>query len=252
MRLWSRPLAVVAFLFTPLYAQLISRPVPPADAVERGQRTFVATCGFCHGASAKGGQGGPDLVRSPVVLDDENGDRVGPVILKGRPDKGMPAFSMNPAQIADIAAFLRERTQAAIDRRAYKLQDIVTGDAKAGQSYFAAKCATCHSPSGDLAGIAARYQPAALQARFLYPRGRVSKPTQVTVTLPSNLSMTGTLELIDDFTIGLRDSEGYYHSWSREGVRVEMRDPLAEHANLLRQYSDADMHNLLAYLVTLK
>jgi mono/diheme cytochrome c family protein len=242
----------VAVLFAPLYGQLISRPVPPKDAVERGQRAFVATCGFCHGASAKGGESGPDLVRSPLVLDDESGDQVGPVILKGRPEKGMPSFSMTPAQIADIASFLRERTQAAIDRRAYALQDIVTGDAKAGQAYFTAKCAACHSPTADLAGIANRFQPAALQARFLYPRGRGLRPSQVTVTLPSNQSMSGTLERIDDFTVGLRDSEGYYHSWPREGARVEIRDPLAEHANLLRQYTDADMHNVLAYLVTLK
>ena len=62
-------------------AQLITRPIPAAEAVERGQKAFVAACGFCHGAGAKGGESGPDLVRSPMVLDDENGDQIGPVIL---------------------------------------------------------------------------------------------------------------------------------------------------------------------------
>jgi mono/diheme cytochrome c family protein len=253
-----RAVAVLIFAATVarMDAQLISRPVPPADAVVRGQKQFVTSCGFCHGATAKGGESGPDLVRSPILLDDENGDHVGPVILNGRPDKGMPSFSMTPAQISDIAAFLRERTQAAINRREYKILNIVTGDAAAGRAYFngAGKCGACHSPTGDLAGIGRKYEPVALQTRFLYPgRGPVAqrKPSQVTVTTPAGQSVAGTLENIDDFTVGLRDSEGYYHSWPREGVKVDIRDPYSAHLELLRQYTDADMHNLLAYLVTL-
>jgi cytochrome c oxidase cbb3-type subunit III len=252
----KRAVIVAAFTLGVVNAQLITRPVPPADAVERGQKQFVASCGFCHGATAKGGESGPDLVRSAIVLDDENGDHLGPVILKGRPDRGMPAFTMTQAQISDIAAFLRERTQAAINRREYKIVNIVTGNAAAGKAYFngAGKCSACHSPTGDLAGIGKKYEPVALQSRFLYPgRGPIAqrKPSQVTVTLPSGQSASGTLENIDDFTIGLRDSEGYYHSWTREGAKVEIRDPYAAHAELLRQYTDADMHNVLAYLVTL-
>src|SRR5215471_11687246 len=92
--------------------QLLSRPVPSAEAVQRGEKQFVAACGFCHGANAKGGEGGPDLVRSVLVLDDENGDKIGPVILRGRVDKGMPAFSFTPAEVSDLATFLRSRTQA--------------------------------------------------------------------------------------------------------------------------------------------
>ena len=167
----------------------------------------------------------------------------------------MPQFSMTAAQVSDIAAFLRSRTQAAINRRDYKLQDLVTGDAKAGQSYFngAGKCNTCHSPAGDLAGIAKKFEPVALQARFLYPaRGGAKKPTDVTVTLPSGQTATGILISIDDFTVVMRDAEGYSHSWSREGAKVDVRDPYTAHADLLRQYSDADMHNILAYLVTLR
>jgi mono/diheme cytochrome c family protein len=238
-----------------LEGQLITRPVPPADAVERGQKAFVMACGFCHGATAKGGESGPDLVRSPIVLDDENAETIGPVILKGRPDRGMPAFALPATQVSDIAAFLRSRTQAAINRREYKLQNIVTGDAKAGQAFFngAAKCNTCHSPSGDLAGVGKKYEPVVLQMRFLYPaRGPQRKPTEVTVTPPSGKPVSGTLENIDDFTIGMRDAEGAYRSWGRESVKVEIRDPYAAHAELLKKYTDTDMHNLLAYLVTLK
>jgi cytochrome c oxidase cbb3-type subunit 3 len=244
---------------------LISRDVPDPVAVERGQRNFVARCGFCHGSNANGGESGPDLIRSVVALNDEGGDKIGPVIRSGRPDKGMPAFPMSDDQIKDIAAFLRSRQQAAIDRNTYTIQNIVTGDAKKGQAYFngAGRCNTCHSPTGDLAGVATKYDPVALQSRFLYPgarrprRGEGPPPktiaTPVTVTLASGQSITGTLEYIDDFNVSLRDASGDYRSFARDaGVKVDVRDPLAAHEELLKKYTDDDMHNLVAYLVTLK
>jgi len=238
--------------------QLITRPVPPKEAVERGKAAFVQTCGFCHGTNAKGGDGGPDLVRSPIVLDDEQGDQIGPVILKGRADRGMPAFSMTRDQITDIAAFLRERTQAALNRGDYKTQNIVTGDAKAGRTYFNGdgKCNSCHSPTGDLARVGAKYDQEKLQERSLYPRPRDPqvKLTRVTVTRAGAPPISGILERMDDFVVGFRDGEGYYHSFWRDdaAVKIEIQDPLSAHADLLRRYSDADMHNILAYLVTLK
>ena len=238
---------------------LISRAVPDAAAVERGQKIFVGNCGFCHGTTAQGGDSGPDLVRSALALDDERGDKIGPVIEQGRPGKGMPAFHLPPDQIQDIAAFLRSRQQAAIDRNAYSILNIVTGDREKGREYFngAGRCHSCHSPTGDLAGIAKKYDAVALQSRFLYPRPRPSDTqpirSQVTVTLGSGQSFSGTLEYLDDFDVALRDSSGDYHSFSRDAhLKVEVHDPLAVHAELLKKYSDADMHNILAYLVTLK
>lgn len=240
---------------------LISRAVPDPAAVERGQKLFVADCGFCHGSKANGGENGPDLVRSVLALRDEGGDQIGPVILKGRPDKGMPAFAFTSAQIRDIAAFLRARQQAAINRTAYKIQNVVTGDAKKGEAYFESKCGSCHSPEGDLKGIADKYDAVALQSRFLYPESHARRggaglkriPTPVTVTLASGRKVSGELEYIDDFNVALRDSSGEYHSYERgAGVKVEVKDPLAGHLALLKQYTDQDMHNLTAYLVTLK
>src|ERR1700680_709636 len=130
---------------------LISRAVPDAAAVERGQKTFSANCSFCHGANAQGGDTGPDLVRSPLALDDERGDKIGPVIEQGRTSEGMPAFRLPSDQIQDIAAFLRSRQQAAIDRNAYTILNVVTGDRQKGREYFngAGRCNTCHSPTGD-------------------------------------------------------------------------------------------------------
>jgi cytochrome c oxidase cbb3-type subunit 3 len=258
-RLLQSGVSVVAVLWAlPVSAQLISRPVPPADAVERGRQQFVIQCGGCHGSDARGDDNGPDLVRSVIVLDDEQGSLIGPVLRKGFPNDGMPAFDPSDAQIQDLAAFLRERTQAAINRNAYPLQNLLTGNAKDGEAFFkgAGRCNTCHSATGDLAGLASRFQAAQLQTRFLYPRGgrggALAKPTTVTVISHTGPVVSGTLEFMDDFTVGLRDAEGYYHSFTRDAVKVDIQDPLAAHVQLLKQYTDKDMHDVLAYLVTLK
>lgn len=196
-------------------------------------------------------------MRSELALDDDKGDKIGPVVLQGRPGKGMPAFHLPSDEILDLAAFLRSRQQAAIDRNAYAILNVVTGSAEKGREYFEAHCSRCHSPTGDLAGIGKKYDPVALQSRFLYPRAPVEDPrraeSKVTVTLPSGQTFSGTLEYLDDFDVALRDASGEYHAFSREGrIKVEVHDPLAAHAELLARYTDADMHNILAYLVTLK
>src|SRR5882757_5335966 len=144
---------------------------PDPAAAERGKKVFGPTCGFCHGADAAG-KSAPDLIRSQLVLHDEGGNLIGPVIRSGRPDRGMPAFpALTNQQIADIATFLRLRKQETSNRFGYVIQGIVTGNAKAGAAYFngEGQCSTCHSPGGDLAGIAKRYEPADLQRRFLAP-----------------------------------------------------------------------------------
>ena len=238
-------------------------PVDP-KAVDRGKRQFVASCGFCHGANATGGESGPDLVRSVLVAHDRGGDLIGQVVLNGRADKGMPKFNMTKAQVEDIAEFLHVKAQEKSNRGAYQIQNVVTGNPTAGQAYFAGHCASCHSPTGDLAHVAERYDPVTLQARFLYPRGRARRgpgqqqaviPVKVTVTQPDGKTVSGTLVHLDDFNISLRDSEGEFHSWLRDrkpGLKITMDDPLAKHAELLDEYTDQDMHNIVAYLETLK
>ena len=152
------------------------RSTPPTDpaAVERGQKLLVDQCGFCHGANARGGSGGPDLTRSTLVQTDEDGKQLGEFLAAGRPDKGMPKFDLPRAQVSDLAAFLHSAIYLNSNRRLYKILDIVVGDPKAGEAYFngAGRCSTCHSPTGDLKGVGAKYEPATLQGRLLLPRGR--------------------------------------------------------------------------------
>jgi cytochrome c oxidase cbb3-type subunit 3 len=234
-------------------------------AAERGRQVFVPSCGFCHGADASG-KNAPDLIRSQLVLHDEAGSQIGPVIRNGRPDRGMPAFpAFTNEQIADIAMFLKLRKQETSNRFGYLIQGLLTGDAAAGEAYFKGqgKCSTCHSPTGDLAGIAKRYQPVDLQRRFLAPGpsimdtflGRSSTPpppAKVTIKLPSGESISGILVRQDEFSIELKDTNGWHRSYSRQGAQVDIRDPMRFHREQLAKYTDADMHNLLAYLETLK
>ncbi len=246
-------------------ADLMGGPHLDQAAVERGRKIFVPTCGFCHGNDAHG-KSGPDLVRSALVLHDNKGDTIGPVIRNGRPDRGMPAFpSLSVEQIADISTFLHSRAADVSNRFAYKIGDLITGDPRKGAQFFngAGHCDTCHSPSGDLAHIATKYEPVELQRRMLYPApnlidvylGKPVKPpapTKVTVHLSSGQEISGTLDHIDEFTVSLHDSSGWYRSFSRENAKVDIQDPRAEHEALLPTYTDDDMHNVLAYLETLK
>jgi len=236
--------------------------------LENGKKTFSANCAFCHGSNAKGGESGPDLLRSVVVLHDENGEGIAPVVRNGRPDKGMPKFDLSTEQISDIAAFLHDRVRAAAIRGTYQILNIVVGNAKSGEAYFngAGKCTGCHSIAGDLAHIGSKYDAVTIQQKLLMPResrryGRRTEaaapetaPVTATVTLPSGETVSGKLEHIDDFSISLIDAAGDRHSFLRDGdtPKIELHDPLQAHTDLLKQYTDSDIHNLTAYLLTLK
>ncbi|MBZ5626236.1 MAG: c-type cytochrome [Acidobacteriia bacterium] len=236
-------------------------PAPDAAAAARGEKLYAPNCAFCHGEKARGAEG-PNLVRSALVLHDEKGELIGPAVTKGSPDKGMPAFpNFAEAQLADLAQFLHMQVELVANRGIYKRLNVTTGNAAAGEAYFngAGGCKSCHSVTGDLAHIGARYQPEQLQTRFVWPGGGgfgggrgAARAQKVTVTLPSGQTISGTLKQMDDIDISMYDTSGNYHSWPREGLKVEMEDRLAGHRQLLERYTDTDMHNLTAYLVTLK
>ena len=218
----------------------------------------------------RGGSGGPDRTRSTLVQTDEEGKQLGEFLAAGRPDKGMPKFDMPRAQVSDLAAFLNSAIYLNSNRRLYKILDIVVGDAKAGQAYFngAGRCSSCHSPTGDMKDVGAKYDPTTLQGRLLLPRGRergpggpavplYSEPTsiKVAVTLPSGETASGGLVRLTDFEVTLYEAaSGRTRSWLRNGdsPRVVVTDPLQAHLDQLTKWTDADMHNMTAYLVGLK
>jgi len=235
------------------------------EAAERGRKIFVPACGFCHGNDAHG-KSGPDLVRSALVLHDDKGDVIGPVIRNGRLERGMPAFSaLSTEQLADLSAFLHSRAADVSNRFAYKIGDLITGDAEKGAAFFNGDghCGSCHSATGDLAHVATKYEPVELQRRMLYPApnlidvflGRAlapPAPTKVTVQLASGERVSGTLDHLDEFAVSMHDAAGWYRSFSRESVTVDVQDPRAVHEGLLPKYTDQEMHDVLAYLETLK
>ena len=229
---------------------------PPPEQVERGRKQFLQACGFCHGLDATGGRGS-DLVRSSLVAHDVKGDLIGEVVRNGRPDKGMPPLPATTDQIADIAAFLHARAREAIESSGvpstYPVERLLTGDAPKGKAFFegAGGCKNCHSPTGDLAGVSKKYSSIELEAHMLYPN---DQPVTAVVILGSGEQVSGVLSHIDDFVVSLRvgEKEGWYRSFPRDKVKVELQDPLAAHRELLPKLSQADMHNLFAYINTLK
>ena len=227
-------------------------------AADRGRLLYTQYCINCHGSTAKGTDRGPDLIRSAIVLRDRLGNGIGPAARKG-PDHQAHQATLTDPQVVDLSHFLHQRVESiASNRNARGSLNVVTGNAEAGRAYFngAGKCNTCHSPTDDLAGIATRIPvPVNLQQRFLFPaltRGG-PKQVEVTVTPDGGKQVSGALVRIDTFNVSLRDASGEYMTIRRgANVKVEVRDPLAVHHELLDQYTDADMHNILAYLETLK
>jgi cytochrome c oxidase cbb3-type subunit 3 len=208
------------------------------------------------------------LIRAETVLRDQNGETIAPVIQNGRPDRGMPKFDMSAAQISDIAAFIHSFRVEGRDASRDRPPTIVVGDAKAGEAYFKTTCSGCHSATGDLKGVATKIaDPRSLQQAWLMPGGGgrggrggggggalTIPPVTVTVTMPSGQKIEGRMERIDDFLVTLVDAEGLSHTIRRDDdtPKVEIHDPLDPHKKLLRTYTDKDIHNLTAYLVTLK
>ncbi len=227
----------------------------PSAVVENGNSLFQQNCAFCHGRDAGGGETGPDLTRSPLVTEDTGGDKIGPVVRNGRVEKGMPRFNLPDRDIAALVAFIHTQKTIAESqkggRRGVDPSDLQTGNVEAGKAYFngEGQCSTCHSPTGDLARVASRYQGLQLEQRLLYPRNAKSK---VTVTLPSGETISGELSYQDEFTIALKNQSGQYRSWLVRNIKYKVDAPVEAHSDLLSKYNDSDIHNLMAYLQTLK
>jgi mono/diheme cytochrome c family protein len=246
------------------------KPPVDAEAADRGRKVWASECISCHGTQARGTANGPNLVRSLVVLRDRYGSELGPLLKRGHKEmmSGRSSTTLTEAEIVGLANFLRQRVNDSLrGSPIFQVQNVLTGDPKAGAAYFngAGKCSSCHSATGDLAGIGGRYEPVDIQQRFLFPgggrggRGRgaatgiPANAVTVTVTPPSGEPITGVLVLLDDFDVTLRDASGAIRTFTRTpAMKVVKTDPLAAHHALLDTISDKNMHDVVAYLETLK
>jgi cytochrome c oxidase cbb3-type subunit 3 len=226
----------------------------PPEQVKAGADRFSAECGFCHGRDTAGGETGPDLTRSTLVAEDFRGDKIGPLLRAGRADKGMPAFKLNDGDLDAIVAFIHDRkTQAEAlggGRRGVDPEDLDTGNRAAGERYFNTNCSGCHSPAGDLAGIGTRFRGLQLLQRLLNPPR--TKPAGVTVTLASGETIAGAVVSRDEFSIVMTDAAGARRTWSAADVKFTIDDPISAHFEQLGKYTDDDMHNVYAYLQSLR
>ena len=247
-------------------------PVDPA-VLERGRGVYVGSCGACHGVDARGGQlGGPNLLRSQLVLNDQDGELIGPVVKNGRPGTLMVPLPIPDPDIKAIASYLHHlqaqgSNQGGPPPGPPVELNILLGDASAGEKYFAARWSSCHSGAADLQGLATRVpDPKMLQNLWVSggrvagprrtgarPRSAASLPT-ATVTLPSGETIEGRLLRIDDFLVSVALADGTARTIRRAGdvPRVEVKDPLEGHQALLSILTDANMHDVTAYLATLK
>jgi cytochrome c oxidase cbb3-type subunit 3 len=250
------------------------RPPAPPEVLERGKAMYATTCAACHGADARGGQlGGVNLLRSPLVLGDRDGELVMPIVKKGRPGTAMVAIPMSDADIKAVAAYIHSlqalgSNQGAPPPGPEVELNVLVGNAKDGESFFASTCTSCHSASGDLAGLASRVDDAKALQNLWVSGGRTmgsgagrrrSEPSPrqrqtVKVSLPSGEVVEGQLVRVDDFlvTVGLPD--GTTRTIRRDGdsPKVEVTNPLARHDALLAVYTNKNVQDVTAYLATLK
>ena len=253
---------------------------PPGDpaVIERGKGLYVTTCSACHGADLRGGgMGGPNLLRSQTVLSDQHGELILPIVHGARADKGMPPLPLPDADVIAVAEYIHSvvatsRNQGAPPASEAPPPNAIVGDPGAGETYFKAKCSSCHSPTGDLQGIGSRVpEGKALQnswvtgssgggrcGRGAGSAGPDSAPDPraiiATISLSSGERLEGAVVRMDNFFITVRQPDGTQRTVRRIGnvPKVELKDPLAAHKALLAVLTDKDMHDVTAYLAGLK
>ena len=247
------------------------RPKADAATVARGKASYMTNCAYCHGEDARGGDnGGTNLLRADVIMKDQNGEVLRTFLANSTGQQhsgvreGPQKFQFAPEQAADIAAFIHDFRLNSRDPGRMRPPTVVVGNAQAGQALFKTKCATCHSADSDLKGIASRItDPRALQQTWLMPvvisdrsapAASKYKPVTVTVTLASGTKVEGVLGRLDDFIVTLTTADGAAKSFRRENgqPRIEVHDPMKGHKDLLPTYKDKDIHDVTAYMVTLR
>lgn len=176
----------------------------------------------------------------------------------------MPAIDISTDDIRAIAEYIHSilataRGQGNPPPGPPVVLNVLVGDAAAGRTVFEAKCASCHSSTGDLRGIGSRFaNPTQLQNAWVAGgaggRGGGNTALTATITLRTGEKVEGRVIRSDDFLITLGMADGTSRSFRRDGdiPKVEIHNPREGHIKLLPSYTDKDIHDLTAYLVTLK
>jgi len=251
----------------------LDKPMVDPKAAELAKPLYATECQACHGPDARGTSDGANLVRSEVVLHDRYGSRLGPYLGSSHPPVSAaggggsaatrPLAPLTGMQVLLLSHFLRERVNDTLrGSPLFKAGDVLTGNARAGEVYFNGEggCAKCHTPTGDLAAIGRRMDPITIQQRFLFPnnvgsrrRATPAPVVKVTVTTASGETLSGALIYMDDFNVSFRDASGAHRTVRRAAdVRVARDDPYAAHIELLSRITDKAMHDVVAYLSSLK
>jgi cytochrome c oxidase cbb3-type subunit III len=255
-------------------AQYPPRPPKPTPeqlaAIAQGKTIFQQNCAVCHGANLTGGRGA-DLIRSDLTRRDKDGDLIGPVVLQGRVDKGMPPFQLSQSQIGDLVAYIHsEITIFDLHTRIpggypndIPPSQLASGSVAAGKAFFygAGGCSTCHSPTGDLAGIANKYDPTTLEQLFINPAGTLVFQTALNpgvaitadITLNSGEHFSGRLEQNGEFYVSIIGTDGWTHTWPRREIKtIVIHNPVQAHIDMIPKWNNTDMHDIFTYLETLK
>jgi mono/diheme cytochrome c family protein len=194
-----------------------------------------------------------------VVLGDDHGEHLAPFLKKGLPEKGMPAFaSMSDGDLKDIAEFVHLQVEDVANRGTYHVLNILVGSAAKGQTYVAAHCMSCHTAEA-FAHLGSKFRsPEQLQRGWIWPMrpinsGDNSLAATATVKTKDGATIMGRVTQVSDFRITLVDSDGRAHVIDRQpGVDVQIKDPLSAHHEIIMTLANDDMHNVTAYLNSLK
>jgi mono/diheme cytochrome c family protein len=231
-------------------------PEPDKAAAARGAPLYQQLCAFCHGQQARGATGS-SLITSDEVLGDDHGEHLVAFLKKGRPEKGMPAFAtMADGELKDISEFIHLRVEDVANRGTYRVLNILVGNAAKGHDYVEAHCISCHKAEA-FAHIGGKFRsPDQLQRGWIWPArgtGENALTVNATVDMPGGGTIAGRVAQVSDFRITLIDGTGQPRTIERRAaVKVLMRDPLAAHQEMIMTLSNDDMHNVTAYLDSLK
>lgn len=258
------------------------RPEGDPAVVERGRTLYGTLCRACHGGDLRGGDiGGPNLLRSQLVLNDQQGELISPVIRDGRVPVGggtpmPPQPQLAEADLKAISEYIHSvarttQPQGGPPRGEPLELNLLVGDARAGEAYFQKECARCHATTGDLAGIGTRVtnigqlQDSWVGGRRAGAAGPPGAPAadnprrtvRVTVKFSDGSQQSGALARVDDFVVAFTTSDGRYRSYLRRSATpriasVQLEDPLAPHRALWTRLTDKDMHDVTAYLAGVK